>query len=71
MEAEETKKVVQRYLPAYKVELHKTTFKGPSEIMFTRKRMTKLPKLSRKVNKEMVKEVRQKHDREKKKQHSS
>ena len=68
VEGKDPKKVVQRYLAAYRAAPHKTTGKSPFEMMFNRKMMTKLPQLPSKVNKELDREVRQKHDMEKEKQ---
>ena len=68
VEGKDPKKVVQRYLGAYRAAPHKTTGKSPFEMMFNRKMMTKLPQLPSKVNRELDREVKQKHDMEKEKQ---
>ena len=68
VEKQDPRKVVNRYLAGYRAAPHKTTGKSPYELMFNRKMQTKLPQLSFKVNKELDKEVRSKHDKEKEKQ---
>ena len=50
VEGKDPKKVVQRYLGAYRAAPHKTTGKSPFEMMFNRKMMTKLPQLPSKVS---------------------
>ena len=59
------KRAVQQYLASYRAAPHKSTGKRPYELMFNRKMMTKLPQMHIKANKEMDKEVRQKHNAEK------
>ena len=65
---QDPRKVVHRYLASYRAAPHKTTGKSPYELLFNRKMQTKLPQLNIKVNKDLDKEVRSKHDEEKQKQ---
>ena len=67
-EKKDPRKVVHRYLASYRAAPHKTTGKSPYEMLFNRKMQTKLPHLQIKVNKDLDREVRRKHDAEKEKQ---
>ena len=63
VEGKDPKKVVQRYLAAYQAAPHKTTGKSP---LFNRRMVNKLTQLPSKVNKELDREVIQKHEKEEK-----
>ena len=68
IEKKDPKKVVQRYLQAYRAAPHRTTGKSPYEVMFGRRMMTKLPLLATKPDPKLEQVVREKHDSQKKKQ---
>ena len=68
IEGKDPRREVKKYLAAYRAAPHKTTGKSPYELMFSRKMMTKLPRVEIKPEQKLDEEVRLKHDKEKKKQ---
>ena len=68
VEKKDPRKVIHRYLASYRAAPHKTTGKSPYEMMFNRKMVTKLPQVKVKINEELDKVVRSKHDAEKERQ---
>ena len=69
-EKKDPRKEVHKYLMSYRAAPHKTTGKSPYELLFNRKMATKLPQLQIKINKDLDREVRSKHDEVKEKQKS-
>ena len=69
-EKKDPRKEVHKYLMSYRAAPHKTTGKSPYELLFNRKMATKLPHLQIKINKDLDREVRSKHDAAKEKQKS-
>ena len=60
IEGEDPTKAVNRYLAQYKASPHKTTGKSPFELMFGRKKRTKLPE--KRGREEEDGDTRKKHD---------
>ena len=66
-EKKDPRKVIHGYLASYRVAPQKTTGKSPYE-MFNRKMVTELLQAKIKINENLDKDVRSKHNAEKEKQ---
>jgi hypothetical protein len=67
-EKKDPRKVIDRYLMAYRAAPHKTTGLSPYEMMFGRKMRTNLPQNLKKKGSDREEEVRARHDRKKSEQ---
>ena len=67
-ERKDPKKVLNLYLRAYRATPHKTTEVSPAELLFGRRIQTRLPQMSKIMDRPLDREVRETHEKKRRKQ---